>query len=423
MDSNNNKNDSTNLNNNNNTNNSNDINSPPLFNIFPSMPPINQLNPNKNIGLNPSFLYNPNNLYNNPNSGSFLAKSLEKIKSGDDMDIMSELINLCDQLSLNDGSIATHPNLAKLLEEVCKNLDKTYLPEIVIYSLQCINYILDINPKLSSIIRNNNIITKLINIMNTLEDITCLDSIVTVFEKISMSNALLLLDNNVFLTLLNIFDFLGKSQRLSVIKCCLNISYNVFNYKEYDVYIKPASPILCNLMQYKEGVTDTQILEKLIDIYFNIVNNLQMNIQNDTYYLEIMENELVQYTYLENFYDLLTRYFIERDKKINPELIKKILINIKTICKISRLVVDKFLSINLLNILVEIINYEFSNNQTNQTSNDNPINESNANSTFLTELFGVLISIFPQIKEDSTDIEYIKILSKNNKEYYKFFCK
>ena len=397
MDSNNDTNDSTNLNNNNNNN------PPPQFNIFPPMPPFNQLDPNKNIGLNPSFLFNPNNLYNNPNSGSFLSKSLEKIKSGDDMDIMSELINLCDQLSLNDGSIATHPNLAKLLEEICKNLDKTYLPEIVIYSLQCMNYILDINPRLSSIIRNNNIVTKLINIMNTLEDITCLDSIVTVFEKISTSNALLLLDNNVFL--------------------CLNISYNVFNYKEYDVYIKPASPILCNLMQYKEGVTDPQILEKLIDIYFNIVNNLQMNIKNDTYYLEIMENELVQYTYLENFYDLLTRYFIERDKKINPELIKKTLINIKTICKISRLVVDKFLSINLLNILVEIINYEFSNNQTNQTSNDNPINESNANSTFLTELFGVLISIFPQIKEDSTDIEYIKILSKNNKEYYKFFCK
>ena len=417
MDSNNDTNDSTNLNNNNNNN------PPPQFNIFPPMPPFNQLDPNKNIGLNPSFLFNPNNLYNNPNSGSFLSKSLEKIKSGDDMDIMSELINLCDQLSLNDGSIATHPNLAKLLEEICKNLDKTYLPEIVIYSLQCMNYILDINPRLSSIIRNNNIVTKLINIMNTLEDITCLDSIVTVFEKISTSNALLLLDNNVFLALLNIFDFLGKSQRLSVIKCCLNISYNVFNYKEYDVYIKPASPILCNLMQYKEGVTDPQILEKLIDIYFNIVNNLQMNIKNDTYYLEIMENELVQYTYLENFYDLLTRYFIERDKKINPELIKKTLINIKTICKISRLVVDKFLSINLLNILVEIINYEFSNNQTNQASNDNPINESNANSTFLTELFGVLISIFPQIKEDSTDIEYIKILSKNNKEYYKFFCK
>ena len=199
MDSNNDTNDSTNLNNNNNNN------PPPQFNIFPPMPPFNQLDPNKNIGLNPSFLFNPNNLYNNPNSGSFLSKSLEKIKSGDDMDIMSELINLCDQLSLNDGSIATHPNLAKLLEEICKNLDKTYLPEIVIYSLQCMNYILDINPRLSSIIRNNNIVTKLINIMNTLEDITCLDSIVTVFEKISTSNALLLLDNNVFLNLLLLY--------------------------------------------------------------------------------------------------------------------------------------------------------------------------------------------------------------------------
>ena len=426
MESNNNKSNPENLNNNNNNMNNmnnNNINPPPNFIINPPIPPINPPSINTNMNLNSPFLFNPNNLYYNPNSSSFLGKSLDRLKTGDDMDIMSELINLCDQLSLNDGSIATHPSLGKLLEEVCKNLDKTYLPELVIYSLQCINYILDINPRLSSIIRNNNIVTKLINIMNTLEDITCLDSIVTVFEKISISNALLLLDNNVFYTLLNVFDFLGKSQRLSAIKCCLNISYNVYNYKEYDVYIKPASPILSNLMQYREGVTDPHILEKLTDIYFNIVNNLQANIQNDVYYLEIMENELIKYNYLENFYDLLTRYFIERDKKINPELIKKTLVNIKMVCKLSRLAVDKFFSINLLNILVEIINYEFSNNQTNPSNNNNSINDSNANSTFLTELFGVLISLFPPIKEDSTNIEYIKILSKQNIEYYKYFCK
>ena len=413
---------------NNNSSNNNNINKNFPNNPFPPMPPMNHFSPNQNNNFNPnetipsSFLFNPNNIYLNQNNnpGSFILKSLEKLKTGDDMDIMSELINLCDQLSLSDGSIGGNLNLGKLLEEICKNLDKTYLPEIVIYSLQCMNYILDINPRLSNIFRKNNIVPKLTTIINTMEDITCLDSIVTVFEKISLNNAILLLENNVFVTLLNIFDFLGNSQRHSAIKCCLNISYNVLNYKEYDVYIKPASAILCNLMKYREGITDIQILEKISDIYFNIINNLKVNIKNESSSLIQMENELIKYNYFENFYDLLTRYFIERDKKINPELIKKTLNNIRTACILSPLVVDKLLSINLLNILVEIINYEFSNNQQN---NDNSSNNNNANSTFLTELFSVLMSLFPPMEDENKIENDIKILSKKNQEYYNYFCK
>jgi hypothetical protein len=70
-----------------------------------------------------------------------------------------------------------------------------------------------------------------------------------------------------------------------------------------------------------------------------------------------------------------------------------------------------------LNILVEIINYEFS----SQGNHDNSID--NTNSTFLTELFSVLISLFPPFEEESALNKDIKILSKQNKEYYKYFCK
>ena len=398
---------SNNVNNNNSNsfNNMNNLNPPPNFSPFIGMNPMN----NNYSSFPSSFLFNPNNLMNKTNSDSFLLKSLEKLKSGDDMDIMSELISLCEYLSLSDGVLGTNPNLGKLLEEICKNLDKTYLPELVIYSLQCMNYILDLNPRLASVLRKNNIIVKLTNLINTIDDVTCLDSIVTAFEKISLNNAILLLENNVFYTLLNIIDFLGKSQRESVIKCCLNISYNVLNYKQYDVYIKPASNIL----------TDANILEKIIDIYFNIVNNLKANMKEEMAYSNQLESELIKYNYFENFYDILTRYFIERDKKLNPELIKKILINIQIVCGLSALAVDKYLSINLLNILVEVINFEFSNNQIN---NNNSID--NTNSTFLTELFSVLISLFPSLKEEDSQMQKdIKILSKKNQKFYKFFCK
>ena len=383
----------------------------------------NNFNPNTMIP--PPFLFNPGNVNYNPNSSSFIMKSLKVLQNGDDMDIMNELISLSDQLSLSDGILGTHPSLGKLLEEICKNLDKSYLPELIIYSLQCMNYILDLNPRLSNILRKNNIITKLINIINSMEDITCLDSIVLVFEKISMNDSILLLENNVFLTLLNIFDFLGKSQRNAVIKCCLNISYNVLNYKQFDIYIKPASPILCNLMKYQEGITDIHTLEKIVDIYYNIVNNLKEELKYENILAYEYEEELVKDNYFQNFCEVLIKYFIEKDKKITPELVKKILNNIKIVCTISILAVNKYLSINLLPILVEIINFEFSNNQANANNNSTSQKYTidNTNTYFLTEFFSVLISLFPPIDQETKEYDNIKILSKDNKKYYDYFCK
>ena len=407
-------------------------------NSNPSNPPIpqntnynmNMNNFNPNISMNPpSFLFNMGNSYQ---SGAFIVTSLEKLKNGDDMDIMSELINLCDQLSICNDLVGTNPNLPKLLEEICKNLDKTYLPEIVMYSLQCINYILDLNPRLSNIIRKNNIIPKLITIITTIEDITCLDSIVMVLEKISTRNAILLLENNIFMTLLNIFDFMGISQKKSIMKCLLNISLNVINYKEFDTYIKPASAVLCNLIEYRENETDPQILEKAITIYYNIIINLKQAAQYENAYE--LEQELIKYNYFQHFCTILNKYFIEREKKITSELVKKILKIVDLTCELSNLVVDKFLSINLLPILVEIINYEFNDNPPYMSSNSlsslNSINNdinNNADSTFLTEFFSVLISLFPYTdktkEKDNKEIVYVKILSKKNKEYYLYFCK
>ena len=65
-------------------------------------------------------------------------------------------------------------------------------------------------------------------------------------------------------------------------------------------------------MQYKEGITDTQILEKILDIYYNVISNLQANIKIEMAFSNQLESELIQYNYFENFYDILTRYFIER---------------------------------------------------------------------------------------------------------------
>ena len=120
------------------------------------------------------------------------------MEKGDDMDILNEPIHLRKFLSIANESIGFNQNIAKLLEEICKNLTKTYLPEMIIYCLQCINYIIDINSSLTIILKKINAISSIMNTIASVEDISCSEHIINIFEKISSQNSRILLENNIF---------------------------------------------------------------------------------------------------------------------------------------------------------------------------------------------------------------------------------
>ena len=375
------------------------------------------------------------NLQNNklPNIESgFLSSSIAKLQNGDDMDIMSELMSLCEQLSLSSDQIGDNPNMPKLLEEVCKNLEKIYIPEIVIYSLQCINYILDINPGLTSVIKRIGVIPKIITLITAMEDTACLEPIVAVFEKISFENSFLLLENNVFLSLLNVIDFLGFPQRKSIMKTCQNISVNAITSKQFNLYIKPALEQLCSLTKFTEH--NSYINEKAIMIYYNIIVLLHQGFYFNNN--PELEEAISKYTFMDNFFEILKLYFIENNKKITADLVKKILKIMNIMFQVSKKETDKLLSLGILDIIVEIIHHEFndvvSSNEDNKISIANNINNDvNSNtaklsSSFFTELFSLLTSLFPEgdkEKEKDKKIKDEKILRKENEKYYDFLCK
>jgi len=57
---------------------------------------------------------------------------------------------------------------------------KIILPEIIIYGLQCFNYILEINPGLTSLLKRVGDIPTKIIFINAIEERICLESIVSV---------------------------------------------------------------------------------------------------------------------------------------------------------------------------------------------------------------------------------------------------
>ena len=362
----------------------------------------------------------------NNTESSFISQSITKLQNGDDMDIMSELISLCEKLSLASDQIGDNPSMPQLVEEICKNFEKLYLPEIIIYSLQCINYIIDINPGLTSVLKRVGAVPQIIGLISAMEDMTCVESIISLFEKISFENSLLLFESNVFLSLLNIIDFLGQGQRKSVMKICQNISVNAITYKQFEQYIKPALEQLCYLTKFNEE--NSYINEKAIYIYYNIIILL-----NQGFYFSNnpeLEDVLNKYSFMENFCEILKMYFFEYNKKITEDIIKKILkiINIKF--KVSKKETHKLFSLGFLDIIKEIIHHEFNDyiiNENNKISISNniinntdttPINPAKSNASFLTELFLLLTSLFPD-----NDKKEEKILSKENEKYYEFLCK
>jgi hypothetical protein len=382
--------------------------------------------------------YKPIKSYTESN---FLSASITKLQNGDDMDIMSELILLCEQLSLSSDQIGDNPNMPKLLELICNNLEKLYLPELIIYTLQCINYILDINPGLTSVLKRVGAIPKIILLISSMEDTACLELIVSIFEKISFENSFLLLENNVLPSLLNVIDFLGFPQRKSIMKTCQNISANTITYKQFDQYIKPAMENLCYLTKFIED--NSYVNEKAIFIYYNIIYTL-----NQGYYFNNnpeLENEISKYSFMDNFCEILKKYFIENNKKITANIIKKILKIIHIIFKVSKKETEKLLSLNFLEIVAEIIHHEFNDvikSQNNtitisipNTNNNNTedINPAKSNSSFLTELFSLLIALFPEKKDTGkTEDDFgknknekkkdEKILRKDNEKYYDYLC-
>ena len=375
-------------------------------------------------------------------SNDHISLSIKKLNDGDDMDILNELMSLCNFLSLSSERIGYNPNMAKLLEEICKNLAKTYLPEIIIYTLQCVNYILDINPTLSFVLKKINAISSIMNTISCVEDIACVDYIIKIFDKISTENSRILLENNVFESLLvNIYDFLTIHQKKSLMKICYNMTIRRVNIDEYNKYIKPSMNVLTNLIKINDDDNNDNlfIVEKATNIFYNIINYIKYG--EHIYSKEKKEENpltelITKYKIIENYMEILNKYFITNNQIITEQLIRIILKTIVSILQISKEGMDKILSHKFLDIISDIINNEFNvelktynNNNNNINNNNNNIiinrrKNSNASNRrgliFLFEFFDILIALFPSLK--SIDLKNKKILNPENKIYYDYFC-
>ena len=391
-------------------------------------------------------------------SNDRLSLSIRKLKTDNESDILNELISLCEFLALSNSRIGLNPKMPVLLEEICKFLTKTNFPEIVSYSLQCINHILDIKPRLANNLNQIKAIPSIMNVISCIQDSNCLEYVIKVLEKISNENSRILLENNVFVILItNVYDFMNIYLQKTIIKICYKITEKGIYPNEYNSYIKPAIQNIINIFKVDEGDNNDNlfIAENIGKILFNIVNCVRyeynylytwdIKIKNERQKemdkeRDIIVNQLIdEYNIIEKYMEILNKYFVNNAKNITEELIKTILKTIIKLLEKSKNGMAKLLLNNFLVVISDIFNNDFHigkrTNKKNENENNNNIineNEENINSNkglnidiyngrgmrFLNEFFKILISLFPSANNNDK-----KILRDENKTYYDYFCR
>ena len=86
---------------------------------------------------------------------------------------------------------------------------------IIVYSVYCVNYLLDLNPGFISILIRNNSIPILVRQTQNIEFIDVLENSIKVIEKISKDRPMSLVENDAFQAILMFIDFFDLNLRVS----------------------------------------------------------------------------------------------------------------------------------------------------------------------------------------------------------------
>ena len=363
----------------------------------------------------------------NMGNSSFIKKALEELKSNDEMKIISELNNLCSELSMASDKIGEDIKIIDLIKELINLLDKfPFIPEISIMSLNCLNYLLDINPNSTSSIIKFNGIQKIVSMSNNVESIDGVESAIKAIEKMSYENPYVLVEKNAFLNILSFIDFFDLPLRKTALKACVNMSKRGNSFEYYKNHIEGAIPNLTNLAKLS-GNSDIE--KNIVDLAIQCFYNIIFGIKNFGYSMNFNSfcNDIIKYgllnVLLENFIKFINYDFdnVEKNKlsndNVNVDTVKNILRIFEMFCSMSDNITNLLLNQNMLEMIYKVIK-----NEINYNKNDgSKVNGSNTHSLF-NELFNLLASFFPtQSNKDNNKLFKTKIMSDENKHFYKFF--
>jgi hypothetical protein len=387
---------------------------------------------------------------------------------------LSTLYILTTELSMANDTLADDPQCPSLIQELILLFDKYFLPDITLYSLQCLNFLLDLNPAYTSTVKKFGGMPKIVLMTQNIEFIDLAEMAIKAIEKMSLENPYALLECDAFCSVLNLIDFFDFNLKKSALKSCINMTLSISSYDVYNKFIFPAIPSLTGLTKFNHNDTDHSVTSSAVLCFFYIFSNIKAyNLYKGEGKIEM---NILQWGVIDNLYEIAIFYLKNDNSNIYgniygknksmpmstsalpSDVFKNVLKIFQILCGISNEATNLLLNMNLLELVYSVLKREFGEKEENVVDvNNNNENENSSNSksmikenqlqlqlqvpeilssqmiqnsySFIHEIFPLLINLFPQkdtkdsLKENSlSNISQEKIMSKNNKTFYDFFA-
>lgn len=386
-------------------------------------------------------------------SAAFIKQALESFKSTDEMVILSALTELCSQLSMANDSVGEDANCSELIKQLIILFDKyPMLPDISLWALNCINYLLDINPRSTNTVVKYNGVQKIVKMAENVEYIDCVESAIKAIEKMSYENTFSLVEKDAFITVLSFIDFFDLNLRKSALKACLNMSKIGNNIDHVKKHILPATQ---NLTSLTKLTGNTEMEKGLVDLAIQCFYHIVSGTRNYNYSVDLNDfcKELTQYGLLSNLFEIFLRFIKVDDEEIeskgnndtqsniissnsssknnimnvNVDTIKTILKLFDLFCTISPNITNFLLEHNTLELIYKVLRKELGQNSHNEQNNNNNVSVSksklsSSSHSLYFEIFGLLISFFPGRNTNYHKKQPLnRIMSPENKNHFLYF--
>jgi hypothetical protein len=206
-----------------------------------------------------------------PPSTQEASKLLEDLSSGDDMEVLQVLSRLAEELSMvQEDAILSYP-VPQLVPILVQCLQRDSIPDVMLYSINCIVNLLDLLPNLARAFVTAGAVPAICAKLSSFEFVDLAESAVKALEKLGYEHGGAILREGVLSTLVELVYFFDVETQKRIMRVLTMLASTATNQELFSQFIEPALPSLLLHLSSDEGSPLTELALQFFQVLIDSV--------------------------------------------------------------------------------------------------------------------------------------------------------
>jgi hypothetical protein len=206
-----------------------------------------------------------------PPSSQEAGKLLEDLSSGDDMEVLQVLSRLAEELSMvQEDAISSYP-IPQLVPILVQCLQRDSIPDVMLYSINCIVNLLDLLPNLARAFATAGAVPAICAKLSSFEFVDLAESAVKALEKLGYEHGSAILREGVLSTLVELVYFFDTETQKRIMRVLTMLASAATNQELFIQFVEPALPSLLPHLSSDEGSPLTELALRFFHVLIDSV--------------------------------------------------------------------------------------------------------------------------------------------------------